>query len=371
MEVLTRIQRILLKDFPRLESNIISTSQVLHVFAPKVDLDGLNYLPNFHLIFHVHSDLETVIVKLVTFHGKTVDSALFKKKIGDEEQGFPEQIQAFVEDFSKSFKLCQGTVKAAANSFNYGDCLTEFLNDSIVVRSVQCQFKLKEATSDTKCEECAKIVIQDVKVEMGAENYNDHYDQHWQEEPKNDAETFEYLESPTKKLKSSHTARLKRSKSSTPTLPGEMKCEPIIETFDEESKELLEREQLKKIRHKRLGKSTGRPTDAESTREKFKSKCKICLRVYRSKPRYSEDQTKHAKYFDLEGSMECPLCRVMLKKQDVTGHFAQNHSDPEPTTCCIGCAQVMPSKDECLRKHIVKFHHNQVFRFLKLGKRLN
>lgn len=363
MEVLRRIQQILLRDFPLLESNIISSSEVLHVFAPKSDLDGLNYLPNFHLIFHVHSDLETVILKLVTFHGKTVDSVLFKK---DAEQRFPEQIRLFVEDFSRSIKLCQGTVKNLSD-FS-GDCLTEFLNDSIVVRSIQCKFKL--TTGSTKCEECAKIAVK-VEVDVVKDNpydneqedesmieNGDFYDndpEAWgvtvfkKDEP---FETYQSTETDFKPAK--RMTKVKKNQA----VPG-VKCEPILEPFDEEE-DKRRKARLKLLREKRLGKQSGRPTDAESTKEKFRAKCKVCLRLYRSKPRYVEDQTKHAKYFDMEGSMECPMCRITLKKQEMTGHFAQKHSELEQTTCCIGCGLVMPNKDESLRKHIVKFHHNQV-----------
>ena len=48
------------------------------------------------------------------------------------------------------------------------DCLTEFLNDTVIVRSLRCKFTLKDENveSDLKatCDECAKI-LPSVKLE--------------------------------------------------------------------------------------------------------------------------------------------------------------------------------------------------------------
>ena len=46
------------------------------------------------------------------------------------------------------------------------DCLTEFLNDTVIFRSLRCKFTLKDETSDLKsaCDECAKILTS-VKLE--------------------------------------------------------------------------------------------------------------------------------------------------------------------------------------------------------------
>lgn len=106
----------------------------------------------------------------------------------------------------------------------------------------------------------------------------------------------------------------------------------------------------------KVKKTGGRPTDAESTKERFRIKCKICLRVYRSKPSYDEDQSKHAKYFDLTGSMPCPECQESIEKMKMTDHFEACHAGK---TCCIGCQKIMNNGDGVLRKHVVKFHHNQ------------
>ena len=65
---------------------------------------------------------------------------------------------------------------------------------------------------------------------------------------------------------------------------------------NEERKKRVER--VKQMRIKKLG---GRPTDAEREldRKLVKIKCRICLRIYKSKSSYEDDMSKHAQYFEL------------------------------------------------------------------------
>ena len=100
----------------------------------------------------------------------------------------------------------------------------------------------------------------------------------------------------------------------------------------------------------------GRPTDAESLKFRSNYKCKICLRVYRSKPSFDEDQAKHAKFFELTGQLKCPECKTMVDRMEMTDHFAANHPGKQ---CCIGCQKIVSDGEGDLRKHIVKYHHNQ------------
>ena len=105
MESLKWIQQIVFRDFSNLEANIISTSEILHVFRLKKDQKGLKYLPNFHVIFQAHKD--NLTVRLVTFHGKTVDSLVFKKTENDED--IPDHIKDFMDKYSsEEMQLCQG-----------------------------------------------------------------------------------------------------------------------------------------------------------------------------------------------------------------------------------------------------------------------
>ena len=134
-----------------------------------------------------------------------------------------------------------------------------------------------------------------------------------------------------------------------------MKCQPIIETYDYcEGPPKRKKGKLKTRKPYTL--SSGRPTDAERTKERFSIKCKVCLRLYKSKPSYDEDQAKHAKFFDLNGTMKCPECKEDVNNIDITDHFNTKHPGK---TCCIGCQLVMINQDGALRKHVVKFHHNQ------------
>ena len=65
---------------------------------------------------------------------------------------------------------------------------------------------------------------------------------------------------------------------------------------NEERKKRVDR--IKQMRIKKMG---GRPTDAERERanQLVKIKCRICLRIYKSKSSYEDDQSKHAQYFEL------------------------------------------------------------------------
>ena len=102
MGTLNFIQQTLLKEHPALESNIISSSEALHVWRNKSDRKGLKYLPNFHLIFQVHQN-ENLTVKLMTFHGKTVDSLAFKH----QNEDLPEHVTSLIDSYSSGLLLCQ------------------------------------------------------------------------------------------------------------------------------------------------------------------------------------------------------------------------------------------------------------------------
>ena len=158
MESLKWIQQIVFRDFSNLEANIISTSEILHVFRLKKDQKGLKYLPNFHVIFQAHKD--NLTVRLVTFHGKTVDSLVFKKTENDED--IPDHIKDFMFKYSsEDMQLCQGIKREDALNV-IEEHLIEFLNDVVIVRSIKCKFTIKSDIS--RCEECTKI-IPSIKVE--------------------------------------------------------------------------------------------------------------------------------------------------------------------------------------------------------------
>ena len=390
MESLKWIQQIVFRDFDNLEANIISTSEILHVFKLKKDLKGLKYLPNFHVIFQAHKS-DNLTVRLVTFHGKTVDSLVFKKS--EENEGLPEHIKEFMLKYSSSdLSLCQGILREKAMNV-IEEHLVEFLNDTIIVRSIKCKFSIKSDL--TICEECTKIIpsikiepyvmTKIERVEEALEftitekkedpdyvpDYHDNdepYDQDWEEyKPISlpsaiKIEKIEKKQPLKRKYQKGQSIRSQAWKHS-----NGIKCEAIIERINPKDEEIIEmKHPAKRSKYAQGPKASkgwggnvvrgGRPTDAESYKERSKFKCKVCLRTYRSKPSFDEDQAKHAKYFELTGQLKCPECKIMVDRMKLTDHFVANHSGKQ---CCIGCQKIVTSHDGVLRKHIVKYHHNQ------------
>ena len=394
MEELKWVQQYIIASYPMLETNILSSSDALHVWKNKTDQKGLKFLINFHLIFKVSND-DTIIANLITFNGKTVDSLLCRRQ--DEEP--PDNMKLFLNEFASDHDLCQGVDRFHINPDE--EHLLEYLNDSIIARNIRCRFKLKSNQDDLFCDECAKLKlvkteplaitkieddeIRDIKNVLalsiteepdngdeyydGDNNYGDEMEDDDADEAncnwgvtlyKNDEPMRHYGPPASAKPKSESPRKYQRTYSEprkTRVSKG-TKCRPIIEPVDpnEERKRRVER--IKQMRLKKLG---GRPTDAE--REKanqlVKIKCKVCLRVYKSKSSFEDDQSKHAQYFELTGPMMCPLCHEQVERMEVTAHFDEKHSESQPTTCCIGCQLVITNTDGALRKHIVKFHHNQ------------
>ena len=117
------------------------------------------------MLFHIHhffqAHKDNLTVRLVTFHGKTVDSLVFKKTENDED--IPDHIKDFMDKYSsEEMQLCQGIKRDdALNPIE--EHLIEFLNDVVIVRSIKCKFTIKSDL--TRCEECTKI-IPSVKVEQ-------------------------------------------------------------------------------------------------------------------------------------------------------------------------------------------------------------
>ena len=65
--------------------------------------------------------------------------------------------------------------------------------------------------------------------------------------------------------------------------------------------------------------------------------CKICLQSYKTESAIGQHFRKHLKHFDIKGDVECPMCKLSIKKLDLTEHFDTTHSSKEkPLTCCIG-----------------------------------
>ena len=163
MDDLKWMQQVIWSDYPMLETNILSSSDALHVWKNKTDTKGLKYLVNFHLIFKVQNDC-TIIANLITFNGKTVDSLVFHRSKNEQDHlmVISDHLKVFLNDFSTDHDLCQGVDRNNIQENEEGHLL-EFLNDSVIARSMKCRFKLKSNPDELFCEECAKLKL--VKVE--------------------------------------------------------------------------------------------------------------------------------------------------------------------------------------------------------------
>ena len=168
MDDLKWMQQVIWSDYPMLETNILSSSDALHVWKNKTDTKGLKYLVNFHLIFKVQNDC-TIIANLITFNGKTVDSLVFHRSKDHDHDHFTslsssvisDHLKVFLNDFSTDHDLCQGVDRN--NIQESDDHLLEYFMDNVVARSLKCRFKLKSNPDELFCEECAKLKL--VKVE--------------------------------------------------------------------------------------------------------------------------------------------------------------------------------------------------------------
>ena len=87
-------------------------------------------------------------------------------------------------------------------------------------------------------------------------------------------------------------------------------------------------------------------------------KCKICLKEYISENALNEHFTTHEDSFDIEGNIDCPMCKENVKKLDLTEHFDRIHSTKEKAlTCCLVCLDMMQHKNgDALRLHIFTNH---------------
>lgn len=86
--------------------------------------------------------------------------------------------------------------------------------------------------------------------------------------------------------------------------------------------------------------------------------CKICLRRFRRRCLFELDQKAHRDRFDLDLSVECPVCQEQIEtKMQLTDHFAALHSSIG--TCCCECLQVVPVEDEGLWRHMTAKHNSR------------
>ena len=157
---LHKIQRLLIELFPSLSSQLVSEDELfLHLwnYSP----GGLRYLPNFHLIIEPFEDVFQT--KLLSYHGKTLESKTIHGIENDAADNFlpPELIQFVHDYFQEQDKICTGVEDIRDISQN-NETLSDFLNDDIITKSANCQFKV--GPNEHICAECQKLVkVVDIK----------------------------------------------------------------------------------------------------------------------------------------------------------------------------------------------------------------
>ena len=86
----------------------------------------------------------------------------------------------------------------------------------------------------------------------------------------------------------------------------------------------------------------------------FEEQCKICLRVYKRRDKFEEDQRAHMDQFNFDESCTCPTCKCHIpRKWDLNPHYKNVH--PEMNAgCCPVCLAILPPKQ--LRHHFHARH---------------
>ena len=179
MSILNRLHKLedaLLKHFPDLSHEINADQEFLHMW--KFCSQGLQYLPNFHLIFQAESN-ETMIAKIISYHGRTIDTLI----LNDSDVIMNKDlVQHFVTEFYEERNVCQGVSCTDANGN-----LVEFFNDSVVARSSNCHLKLNHCSSELQCEECQKLLDSKGDFQVKLESFEDESYNQEEEEYDNDA----------------------------------------------------------------------------------------------------------------------------------------------------------------------------------------
>jgi hypothetical protein len=365
------LQEAIKGKFPSMDSKVFKEDKYLHVWT--LSGPGINFLPNFHLIFQSLKN-DTFTMRLITYHGRTIDTKLFQC-LDDQ---VPEQVVFMLTEYSKGLTLCLGYPKDTTVVDVNGN-FVECFNDSVVIRSSRCKFKLSSSPGDQQqCEECQRL--NDLKKEFF--------------EGTNTTVLKVKLETPNIDVIKDEELVQDNEEEDADWQPFEEEYPPLDEEelplqsvkrgrgrprkiqYDEDGLEMSAIVRLP------AGRGPGRPRKYEGdypeyvkkprkVRAKevqkrsdyaqgFSGSCKICLKLYRSRVGLEEDMEKHAKSFDTVGNIDCPLCKTSVPKISVTAHFTKEHStDDEPQTCCICCLEVIPNKDQNLRKHIVKKHQER------------
>ena len=358
-DILLLIETAVTAQFPTLSGQFCAENEFLHLW--KYSSTGIKYLPNFHLIFEADG-FGNVIARLLSYHGKTIDTI----SISATGRLISQDLVQFVSDFESETNMCHGIVqtnkdttlqeKSKLKPLQEG--LLEFFNDEIVSRSANCTIRLTEGAQ--MCSECTKLATDSVSIlkvklecpetdskhlleptifdeDIDVDDFNDNEDV---TNPEDELKTEEDILSSLKKdpdyEQETTEVKIKRGRGrprkldkKPPKTIGRINRAPKVRCAEEENE---------------------RETDRVNG---YRGTCEVCLKTYNSRSTRKDDLNRHKKYFTLEGSVSCPLCKEDIAKMSLTSHFQEKHS---PNTCCLVCLEVMPNVDKQLRNHILKTH---------------
>ena len=315
---------------------------------------GLQYLPNFHLIFTSITEGKYCL-RLITFHGKTLDTFILKL---DEEM--PEKVSKLLDNLaSDKLRLCQGVDMSKVDKYEH-NCLIECLNNLTIGRSMRCKFILEESSDSLECDECQKIIhikkelelmktdkvdpIYNVRIKLDEEDdaydpvdldYDpDDYDNEFDE----DAWGAEYDEdetfTPTKKKRGRPPKDPTKVTVKKQSGPPKSRGRPRLVLPPDEIRQIPASPKKCKVE--------------DSSQSTQPMRCKVCLKSYKTETAINNHFKTHEQHFDTTGTAACPLCQEVVEKLELTKHFEEKHSDPtkeQQTTCCISCLEVIHHKN--------------------------
>ena len=384
----------IIADFPTFDWKICDRGRFLKLTQSEDFC--LKYLPGFHLIISFLGGTQKFCSRLITYHGRSLDTFVFECI----DKMLPEKIVSVLKNLSQTLKLCQGV--DAFKAVKCEDSLIEYLHDALVARHKKCKFLITSENEDLICEKChmlfnvkkevdiksleeddntssdvfnipdrppqvknerlgLNLVVEPQMAEYGEfydNSYDDSYDNSYddimdnsyhndEEDNDNDAS---WVPEPEVKRNSSGSERRKRGRPAKPKVPNfvssnRTRGRPRLIVPPNEIRRPVA---VKNTATKKIG-----PSGA--------LRCKICLKAYISEPAINRHFHTHEKYFDVKGTLECPLCKETIPKLDLTSHFDAVHSTKDnPQTCCLGCLEVMPHKNgDTLRTHIFSSHQQQ------------
>lgn len=378
LEELKNLQAKIIEKFPLVDCQLDKNHGVFLKATTKSSVtSGLRYLPNFHVIF-TYLDSDSFCSTLITYHGRSLDTFVFKNYESESKSDLPEKVLAVLNNVTDGIKLCQGIdLSRLSDSV---DCLIECFNDTIVARHKKCTFLLPSKTEAMECSKCQKLfsikreanyelenngrkidptsLVRTVLIKEEA-NYSGN-DYNSLVEPvinyaKYDHENIDYHEDYnmiTKENKKKRGRPVKvQDKLSLKSLSTRKRGRPRLVIPPNE----IRPQPAKTVKKPKVD------LEKDGMGGIAALKCKVCLKGYKTESAINIHFKSHEEHFDIEGILDCPECKKTIPKLDLTEHFDLVHSTKEqPKTCCIACLEIMPHiNGDSLRLHIYNNHHQQ------------